>query len=155
MKVMDRYQRRLYPGGRPKGVTRVMNRLSAWMHAAGVWPRRLVTLEVPAVAPAGSSRSPWSWSIWRATATWSRCWARRRNWVHNLRAAGGAAVLRHGARENVRLDEVEPAVRPPILRRYLACAPGARPHIPIDHRASLEAFAQVAPGCPVFRVVPR
>jgi hypothetical protein len=52
------------------------------------------------------------------------------NWVRNLKAAGGHAVLRHGRREHVRLEEVEPGARAPILRRYLEVAPGARPHIP-------------------------
>ena len=155
MKVMDRHQRRLYPGGRPKGVTRVMNRLSAWMHAAGVWPRRLVTLEGPGRSTGRVISFPLVMVDLEGDRYLVSMLGEKANWVHNLRAAGGAAVLRHGARENVKLDEVEPAVRPPILCRYLACAPGARPHIPIDHRASLEAFAQVAPGYPVFRVVPR
>jgi hypothetical protein len=45
------------------------------------------------------------------------------NWVRNVRAAGGRAVLRHGRRERVRLEEVDPAVRAPILHRYLALRP--------------------------------
>jgi hypothetical protein len=43
--------------------------------------------------------------------------------------------------------------RAPILRRYLALAPGARPHVPVDRRASLEQFARVAGAFPVFRIV--
>jgi len=39
-------------------------------------------------------------------------------------------VLRHGRREAVRLVDVPAEGRPAILRRYLAIAPGARPHIP-------------------------
>jgi hypothetical protein len=74
------------------------------------------------------------------------------NWVHNIQAAGGRAVLYHGRRESGCLEEVEPSERAPILRRYLACAPGARPHIPVERGASLEAFAEIAPQIPVFRV---
>jgi hypothetical protein len=74
------------------------------------------------------------------------------NWVHNIQAAGGRAVLHHGRRESVCLEEVEPSERAPILRRYLACAPGARPHIPVERGAPLEAFAEIAPQIPVFRV---
>jgi hypothetical protein len=74
------------------------------------------------------------------------------NWVRNVRAAGGRAMLRHGRREAVRLKEVDPEARPPILRRYLASAPGARPHIPVDRHAPLEDFEQVAPKIPVFRI---
>lgn len=76
----------------------------------------------------------------------------RTNGVLNLRAAGDRAVLRHGRRRNVRLIEVEPAGRAAILRRYLALAPGARPHIPVDRHAPLKDFESIAPRFPVFRI---
>jgi hypothetical protein len=77
---------------------------------------------------------------------------RSANWVRNVRAAGGQAVLRHGRRETVRLEEVDAVDRAPILRRYLKLAPGARPHIPVDRRAPLEQFDRIAADYPVFRI---
>jgi hypothetical protein len=77
------------------------------------------------------------------------------NWVRNVRAAGGDADLRHGRREAVQLVEVPAAAKPPILRRYLDVAPGARPHVPVDRRAPWQAFEQIAPRIPVFRITPR
>jgi len=74
------------------------------------------------------------------------------SWPRNVRAAGGRAVLRHGRREVVRLEEVDPAARPPVIRRYLAVAPGARPHIAVDRHAPVEEFASIAPRIPVFRI---
>jgi hypothetical protein len=62
-------------------------------------------------------------------------------------------VLRRGGREEVRLEEVEPGDRAPILRRYLAAAPGARPHIPVDRHAPLEEFERIAGQFPVFRII--
>jgi hypothetical protein len=53
----------------------------------------------------------------------------------------------------VRLDEVDVADRPPVLKRYLALAPGARGHIPVDRHAPVEAFEDVAARFPVFRIV--
>ena len=53
------------------------------------------------------------------------------NWVSNVRAAGGKAILVHGSREEVRLEEVAPDRRAPILKAYLKRAPGAREHLPI------------------------
>ena len=76
------------------------------------------------------------------------------NWVRNVRAAGGRAVLRRGGRERVRLEEVEPGDRAPILRRYLAVAPGARPHLPVDRHAPLAEFERIAGQYPVFRIIP-
>jgi len=45
------------------------------------------------------------------------------NWVQNVRAAGGRAVLRSGGREEVQLEEVPADQRAPILRAYLQRAP--------------------------------
>jgi hypothetical protein len=75
-------------------------------------------------------------------------------WVRNVRAAEGRAVLRHGRREAVRLIEVDSDARAPILRRYLAVAPGARAHIPVDRKAPLAEFERIAADVPVFRVAP-
>jgi hypothetical protein len=56
--------------------------------------------------------------------------------------------------EQVRLEEVEPADRVPILRRYLAVVPGARPYMPVDHHAPLAEFKRIAAQFPVFRITP-
>jgi deazaflavin-dependent oxidoreductase (nitroreductase family) len=77
------------------------------------------------------------------------------DWVRNVAAAGGEAVLRHGGRRPVHLAEVPVEERAPILRTYLRAAPGARPHIPVAVDASDEALAEVAPEFPVFRVTAR
>jgi hypothetical protein len=74
-------------------------------------------------------------------------------WVHNVRAAGGRAVLRGHGREEVHLEEVPAEQRAPILKAYLKLAPGARPHVPVNKDAPLAAFEQIATAFPVFRVV--
>jgi hypothetical protein len=74
-------------------------------------------------------------------------------WVHNVRAAGGKAVLRHGRREEIHLEEVPAGQRAPILRAYLQRAPGARPHVPVDKNAALSEFEKIAGAIPVFRVL--
>jgi len=74
-------------------------------------------------------------------------------WVRNVRAAGGQAVLRHGRRERVRLEEVPPDRRAIVLKAYLQRAPGARPHVPVDKDAPLSEFEKVAAAIPVFRVL--
>ena len=50
--------------------------------------------------------------------------------------------------------EVEPGGRAPILKRYLALAPGPRAHIPVDPGAPVAAFERVASQYPVLRVSP-
>jgi hypothetical protein len=74
--------------------------------------------------------------------------------VANVRASRGHAVLRHGGREAVLLEDVAPGDRTPILRRYLQLAPRARPHIPADPQAPLADFDRVGLEHPVVRVQP-
>jgi hypothetical protein len=76
-------------------------------------------------------------------------------WVRNVKAAGGNVTLRHGRREEVRLEEVPASQRAPVLKAYLKRAPGARPHLPVDKDAPLSKFEQISSQFPVFRVVPR
>ncbi len=149
------YVRWMYKGGRPNRWARLQNRLSALAFSAGLLPARAGTLEVRG----RRSGNPVSLPVVIADYDGERYLVSMlgpgANWVRNLEADGGRAELRHGRREAVQLVEVEPALRAPILRRYLALAPGARPHIPVDRRAPLQAFARVAPGYPVYRIEPR
>ncbi len=154
-KSHDAHRQQMYRGGHPNNMARVLNRVSSWIHAAGVWPRRLVTLQVRGRLTGRLISFPLVMVDLGGERYLVSMLGERANWVHNLRAAKGAAVLSHGRREAVRLVEVDPAKRGPILRRYLAVAPGARPHIPVDRRAAPEAFEPIAADYPVFRVSPR
>jgi deazaflavin-dependent oxidoreductase (nitroreductase family) len=73
-------------------------------------------------------------------------------WVRNVRASGGKAVLRSGGREAVQLEEIPPDQRAPILKAYLQAAPGARPHVPVDKDAPIAEFEKIATTHPVFRM---
>lgn len=75
------------------------------------------------------------------------------NWVRNVRAADGRAVIRHGDAHDVQLLEVPVKWRAPIPRRYLDVAPGARPHVPVAPRAPLAEFERIAADFPAFRIV--
>jgi deazaflavin-dependent oxidoreductase (nitroreductase family) len=73
-------------------------------------------------------------------------------WVQNVRAAGGSAVLRSGGREEIRLEEIPADQRAPILKAYLQRVPGARPHVPVNKDAALGELEKIAAAFPVFRV---
>ena len=153
--VGTRIGRWLYPGGRPNQLARVLNRLSVVQVAAGLLPDRVVTLEVPGRTSGRTVSFPLV-AVEQDGATYLVAMlGRRTNWVRNVAANGGRAVLRRrrGGPVAVELQEVDPADRAPILKRFLAVAPGARPHIPVDRHAPLAEFARIAPDHPVFRVV--
>jgi deazaflavin-dependent oxidoreductase (nitroreductase family) len=77
------------------------------------------------------------------------------NWVRNVRAANGEAVLHHGTADQVVLEEVAPSERAPILRAYLKRAPGGRPHFDVDADSPNEELTRIASLYPVFRIRPR
>ncbi|MEH0845242.1 nitroreductase/quinone reductase family protein [Micromonospora sp. CPCC 205711] len=147
-------KRRMYPGDRPGRLAGVMIWADAAQFAAGrLSPRRAVTLEVTGRRTGRTVAVPVVVADLEGERYLVSMLGRDANWVHNVRAAGGRAVLRRGGREPVLLREVPVADRPPILRRYLDLAPGARPHVPVDRRAPLADFAAVAERHPVFHVV--
>jgi deazaflavin-dependent oxidoreductase (nitroreductase family) len=129
-----------------------MNRVAAMAGSAGLWPNRLATLEVRGRRSGRLVSFPLMVADYQGERYLVAMLGERTNWVSNVRAAGGHAVLCHGEREAVRLEEVDPQARVEILRRYLQVAPGARPHIPVDRRAPVAEFERIAPQYPVFRI---
>ena len=155
MHIYDNYVRWLYEAHRPNWFARLQNQASAAAYGAGIWPRRVAALDVKGRKSGRVISLPVVIAEHGGERYLVSMLGEDVNWVRNIRAAGGDAVLRHGKCENVRLLDVPPEIRPPILRRYLEVAPGARPHVPVDRRAALQAFEQVAPGIPVFRITAR
>ncbi len=150
----DNTIRWLYRSGRPGMFARVTNRLSALAFSAGIWPKRMATLEVRGRRSGQMTSLPVVIADLEGERYLVSMLGEGVYWVRYVRAASGQAILRHGRRELVHLDEVEPDRRAPILKRYLAVAPGARPHIPVDRSAELSDFVRIAPRIPVFHITP-
>jgi len=148
-----RFERWMYPNDRPNLLARLLNRWWAIAHARGLVPSRLVTLEVTGRRSGRRLSFPLVIADIDGERYLVSMLGEGSNWVRNVRAAGGRAILRHGRREAVRLEDVDPANRAPIVRRYLALAPGPRAFIPVDRDAPIEAFESVVEHIPVFRVV--
>jgi hypothetical protein len=152
---LHRFDRWLYRGGRPNRLARMMNRAWAVLSSTGLlMPNRMATLEVPGRSTGRIISLPVVITDHDNDRYLVAMLGQKANWVRNIRAADGHAVLRHGRREAIRLDEIDTGLRAPILRRYLAVAPGARAHIPIDRRAPLSDFERIAGRYPVFRITP-
>jgi len=147
-----RFQRWLYRGRRPNGLARALNDVSAAVHALGIAPNYLVTLQVVG----RRSGRPIAFPLVMAVVDGERYLVSMLGtdvaWVRNLRAAGGQALLRHGRTERVQLEEVAVEQRGRVLKAYVQRAPGARPHVPVDQDAPLEEFEAIAAQIPVFRI---
>jgi len=152
VKFYDDYLRWLYRGGRPNRFARLQNRVSAFAFAAGLGPKRAATLEVRGRRTGRDVSFPVVIADYEGERYVVAMLGGSTSWVRNVRAADGRAVLRHGRREDVRLEEIPAERRAAILRRYLSLAPGARPHIPVDRHAALEEFERLGPQVPVFLI---
>src|SRR5262245_56260972 len=142
----------LYRGGRPNWVAAVLNRFWAAVHALGVAPNYLVTLEVQGRRSGRTISLPLVMVVVEGERYLVSMLGNEVEWVRNVHAAGGNVWLRHGRREAVHLDEIVEDRRAPVLKAYLKRAPGARGHVPIDKGAPLSEFESVAAAFPVFRV---
>jgi deazaflavin-dependent oxidoreductase (nitroreductase family) len=147
-----RVKRWMYRGQRPNWIAKLANRLWATVAATGVTGSYVVTVEVIGRKSGRVIAFPLVMAEVGGERYLVSMLGDNTQWVQNVRAAGGHAVLRSGGREAVQLDELPADQRAPILKAYLQRADGARPHIPIDKDAPLAAFEQIAAEYPVFHV---
>jgi len=146
------FTRWMYRGRRPNWIARILNRASAAVASLGVTSDYLVTLEVTGRKSGRTFSLPVVIAVVDGQRYLVSMLGDDVQWVHNVRASGGRAVLRSGAREEIRLEEVPADQRAPILKAYLQRAPGARPHVPVNKDAALAEFQEVAAAFPVFRL---
>lgn len=146
-------KRWMYRDGRPRTLARVLNWIARAQYSAGLLsPHYAVTLEVTGRRTGRAVRLPVVAVEYDGSRYLVSMLGPDANWVRNVRAANGKAVLHRRGAEAVHLKEVAAEGRAPILRRYLAVAPGARPHFPIDRHAPLDEFEGIADRYPVFRI---
>jgi len=142
-----------YRGGRPNRVARLLDRGSAVVCALGVAPDYMVTLDVPGRRTGRIVHLPLVMVVVDGERYLVSMLGEDVNWVHNVKAADGRVTLRHGRSEDVRLEEVAPEHRAPVLKDYLKRASRAGAHMPVEKDAPLAEFERVSPRFPVFRVV--
>src|SRR5712692_6345811 len=151
--TLSGFTRWLYRGRRPNWIARILNRVSATVASSGVTSNYMVTLEVTGRKSGRTFSLPVVIAVVDGQRYLVSMLGDNVQWVQNVRAAGGRAVLRSGGREEIQLEEVPADQRAPILKAYLQRAPGARPRVPVNKDAPLAEFQMIAAAFPVFRVV--
>lgn len=146
-------ERWMYRGRRPNRLARIVNRAAAVLFARGIARNYLVTLEVTGRRSGRPLSLPLVMAIVDGQRYLVSMLGENVSWVRNVRVASGKAVLHHGRREEVRLEEVPAGQRAAVLKAYLQRAPGARPHVAVDKDAPLSEFERIAAAIPVFRVL--
>ena len=144
----------MYRGQRPNWLARLLNRVDVVLSGLGVAANYgLATLEVTGRTSGRTISLPIAIVVVEGQRYVVSMLGENVQWVKNMRAAGGRAIIRSGSREEVRLEEVPVDQRAPILKGYLKRAPGARAHVSVDMNAPLADFEKIAGAYPTFRIV--
>lgn len=151
----DEALRAMYAGGRGNSTARRYAQVWAWVFGLGIAPKRWVTLEVLGRRSGKLTRFPIGLAHFQGLTYAASMLGESCNWVKNVRAAGGRAVLRHGRPRECLLVEVPVEERAPILKCYVEQVPGARPHIPVDRGEPASQFERIAVDIPIFLVTYR
>ena len=148
------FMRLFYRGWRPTRFGRWVNRFQCWWSGLGLPRRFMAALEVRGRA-SGRRRAN---AVVIAGVEGNRYLVSmlgpRSDWVKNVEAAHGDAVIRQGSRRRVHLVLVPPEQRAPILREYVRMAPSGRQHFPLPVGAPLSDFEAIAERYPVYRIDP-
>ncbi len=140
---------------------RRLNHVGVPLTTLGLAPRDAVTLEVRGRRTGRPRRLPILVTRHEGS-DYLVALAGESQWVRNVRAAGGEAVLRRRGTRRVRLDELPVDRRPPVLAAYLEAGrrrsgePAAREqakwYFGLEEPPTQERLAELAPRYPVFRV---
>ena len=146
--------RLFYRDWRPTRLGRWVNRLQGWWAGLGLPPSYQAVLEVRGRTSGQRRANPVVIATVAGTAYLVSMLGPQSDWVKNVEAARGDAVLRPGRRRRVHLVPVPPEERAPVLREYVRLAPSGRQHFPLPVGAPLTAFAAIAARYPVYRIDP-
>jgi hypothetical protein len=147
-----RSTRIFYRAWRPTRPGKFVNRCWARLSGMGLTPRILLTLEVRG-RTSGRLRSNVLVPVMYGGQQYLvSMLGDRSEWVRNVRAACGEAYVKRGKRRPVKLTEVPPAERAPILKAYCQVATEGRHHFPVSPTAPVAEFEPIAERYPVFCV---
>ena len=146
--------RLFYRNWRPTRLGWWANRFAAWWSGLGLPPKIQAALEVHGRTSGRRRSNP----VVIATVEGKRYLVSilgpGSDWVKNVEAAHGNAVVRQGRHRPVHLVAVPPEQRAPILREYVRIALSGRLHFPLPVGAPLSDFEAIAGRYPVYRIDP-
>ena len=144
--------RLFYRDWRPTRLGRKVNQLQGWLSGLGLPPNFMAVLEVRGRRSGQLRSTPVVIATLEDKQYLVSMLGPDSDWVRNVEASHGAAVLRHGRRRRVQLVQIPAEQRAPILREYVRIATSGRTHFPIAVDAALSEFAAIAKDYPVYRI---
>jgi hypothetical protein len=146
--------RLFYRNWRPTRLGLWVNRFSGWWSGLGLPPRIQAVLEVPGRTSGHRRSNPVVIATLESKRYLVSMLGPESDWVKNVEAAHGNAVIRQGRRRLVHLVAVPPEQRAPVLREYVRIATSGRQHFPLTVGAPLSDFEAIAARYPVYRIDP-
>jgi F420H(2)-dependent quinone reductase len=146
------FMRLLYRNWRPTRLGRWVNRFNGWWSGLGLPPRFQAALEVQGRQSGRRRSNPVVITTVDGERHLVSILDSESDWVKNVEASHGDAVIRQGRRRRVHLVAVPPEQRAPILREYVRIATSGRQHFPLPVGAPLSDFEAIAGRYPVYRV---
>jgi deazaflavin-dependent oxidoreductase (nitroreductase family) len=144
--------RLLYRNWRPTRLGRWANRLNGWWSGLGLPPTFQAALEVQGRQSGRTRSNPVVIASVDGRRYLVSMLGSESDWVKNVEAAHGDAVIRQGRRRRVHLVPVPPEQRAPVLREYVRIAASGRQHFPVPVGAPLSDFEAIAGRYPVYRI---
>jgi hypothetical protein len=146
------YLRFYYRNRRPTRFGRLSNQVWAWLTGLGLMPPIVQTLQVKdrrdgrlrstVLVPAHYEGERYLVSMLGDSS----------EWVQNVRAAGGEALIKRGRSHPIMLTEIPPKDRAPILKAWCQVATSGRKHLPVRYDAPVSAVEAIAADYPVYRI---
>lgn len=144
--------RLFYRNWRPTRMGRWVNRLFCWWSGLGLPPRFQAALQVRGRTSGRMRSNPVVIANVEGRRYLVSMLGPGSDWVKNVEAAHGEAIIRQGGRQHVHLMAVAPEERSRILREYVRIALSGRKHFPLPAGAPLSDFEAIAGQYPVYRI---
>ncbi len=137
---------------KPNAAMKKMSSFLGWLTARGIGPKRMVRLE---------HRGRVSGGVRSTAVNWTELDGQRylvaprgeTQWVRNVRADGGRAVLRRGGNsEAVRLEEIPVEGRAPIIKQYVGENKIIKGQFGLEPDDSIEQYNGIAADHPTFLI---
>ncbi len=146
--------RLFYRNWRPTRLGVWVNRFWCWWSGLGLPPRFQAALEVRGRRSGRRRANPVVIAAVEGERYLVSMLGPNSDWVKNVEAEQGHAVIRQGRRRDVHLVAVPPEQRAPILREYMRIASSGRRHFPLPVDAPLSDFEPIVGQYPVYRIDP-
>jgi hypothetical protein len=146
------YLRYFYRDWRPTRLGRLWSRAFAWVSGLGLTPQILVTLQTKGRTSGHLGSTVLVATDYQGHRYLVSMLGQGSEWVKDVRAAGGRAIIKRRQARSVMLTEIPVDERSAILKAWCQVATSGRKHVPVPYDAPLSAFEAIAADYPVFRI---